>query len=111
MSGGCAVLSPMAPASTLFPEKASIEQFDFERDALYRKQGESLSIAGQTALPLPKGEWARLGIRCDTDRVIGYVDGKPLLRDRSSVGSFELALFADAGVTAQFDDLKCWAKK
>ena len=81
------------------------------RVALYRKTGDSLAVAAQTPLPLPKGEWARLGIRCEGSRVTGYVDGKPLLRDRSTAGSFELGLFADPGVTAQFDDLKYWARK
>jgi hypothetical protein len=202
MATSCAVLSPMAPAPTLFPDKAPFLRFDFEQDALnqppagfeqrsghwavansptslsgtqvlvrggddeaaiaikesenahagagevgvrvflgasgaglgcdgtegspsyllklepsagrvalYRKNGDSIAVAGQTPLARPKGEWARLGIRCDTNQVIGYVDGKPLLRDRANVGSFELALVADAGVTAQFDDLKYWTQK
>ena len=202
LASSCALLSPMTPVPTLFPEKASVEEFDFERDtlsqppdgfetrhgrwsvadsptslsgtqvlvrggedaavlavknssevrvaagevsvrvflgssgaglgcaggaggdgyvvkleptagrvALYRMTGDSLAVAAETPLPTPKGEWARLGIRCEANRVIGYVDGKPLLRDRSTVGSFGLALFADAGVTAQFDDLKYWARK
>ena len=81
------------------------------RVALYEKSGDSLSMAAQTPLARPKGEWSRLGILCDAHQVVGYVDGKPLLRDRSNVGSFELALFTDPGVTAQFDDLKYWAKK
>jgi hypothetical protein len=33
------------------------------------------------------------------------------VRDRTAVGAFDLALYADAGVTAQFDDLTYWAKK
>ena len=81
------------------------------RVALYRKTGESLSMVAQTPLARPKGEWAHLGLRCDDNQVIGYVDGKPLLRDRADIGSFELALVADAGVTAQFDDLRYWARK
>jgi len=81
------------------------------RVALYEKSGDSLSMAAQTPLSRPKGEWARLGILCEAHQVIGYVDGKPLLHDRSNVGTFELALFTDAGVTAQFDDLKYWARK
>jgi len=202
MSSGCASLAPIAPSPTLFPDRASLVQFDFERDtlsqppegfetrsghwavvdsptslsgtqvlvrsgddaaviavksseeahsaagevgvrvflgtsgaglgcdgsnggssylvkleptagrvALYKKSGDSLAMAAETPLVRAKGEWARLGILCETNQVVGYVDGKPLLRDRTTVGSFELALFADPGVTAQFDDLKCWSKK
>jgi hypothetical protein len=81
------------------------------RVGLYRKSGEELTLVDQIPLTAPKGEWARLGILCEAGRVIGYVNGKPVLRDRSGVGSFELALFADAGVTAQFDDLKYWSTK
>jgi len=203
LAGGCATLAPIAPSPTLFPDRAALVEFDFERDslsqppegfetrsghwavvdsptslsgtqvlvrggddaggviavknseearaaagevgvrvflgtsgaglgcdgakggasyllkleptasrvALYKKSGDSLAMAAETPLVRAKGEWARLGILCDTNQVVGYVDGKPLLRDRTSVGSFELALFADPGVTAQFDDLKYWAKK
>ena len=202
LASSCALLSPVTPVPMLFPEKASVEEFDFERDTLsqppdgfesrhgrwsvadsptslsgtqvlvrggedaavlavknseqsrvtagevgvrvflgssgaglgcagaeggdgyvvklepaagrvvlYRKTGNSLAVAAETPLATPKGEWARLGIRCEANRVIGYVEGKPLLRDRSSVGSSSLALFTDAGVTAQFDDLKYWARK
>jgi len=202
IGGGCAKLAPIAPSPTLFPDRASLVEFDFERDslsqtpegfetrsghwavvdsptslsgtqvlvrggddsgviavkdseeartgagevgvrvilgtsgaglgcdgakgepsylvklepssgrvALYKKTGDSLAMAAETPLARAKGEWARLGISCDANQVVGYVEGKPLLRDRASVGAFELALFADPGVTAQFDDLKYWAKK
>jgi hypothetical protein len=201
-TSACTMLSPIAPAPTLFPDKASLVKFDFEQDALsqppegfeartghwsvadsptslsgtqvlvrggdeaaaiavkdsvdahaaagevgvrvllgasgaglgcdadnggpsyelkfepaagrvalYRKTGESVSLVAQTPLARPKGEWAYLGLRCDENQVIGYVDGKPSLRDRADVGSFELALVADPGVTAQFDDLKYWSRK
>jgi hypothetical protein len=202
MSSGCTALAPIAPSPTLFPERTSLVQFDFERDslsqppegfetrsghwavvdsptslsgtqvlvrggddaaviavknseeahtaagevgvrvvlgasgaglgcdgskggssylvkleptegrvALYKKSGDSLAMAAQAPLARAKGEWSRLGILCETNQVVGYVDGKPLLRDRTDVGSFELALFTDPGVTAQFDDLKYWSKK
>jgi hypothetical protein len=84
---------------------------DAGRVALYRKNGESLALADEAPTSVPKGDWARIGILCDQNRVIGYVDGKPLLRDRATAGSFELALVADGGVTVQFDDLAYWAKK
>ena len=202
IGGGCAKLAPIAAPPSLFPERASLVEFDFERDslsqapegfearsgrwavvdsptslsgtqvlvrggddsgviavkdseqaragagevgvrvilgtsgaglgcddtkggpsyvvkleptsgrvALYKKNGDSFAMAAETPLARAKGEWARLGISCDANQVVGYVEGKPLLRDRTSVGSFELALVADPGVTAQFDDLKYWAKK
>ena len=81
------------------------------RMALYRKTDDSMKVVDQTPALVPKGEWARLGIRCEADRVVGYLDGKPVVRDRTTVGAFDLALYADAGVTAQFDDLTYWAKK
>jgi hypothetical protein len=81
------------------------------RMALYRKTDDSMKVVDETPAPIPKGEWARLGIRCEADRVVGYLDGKPLVRDRSVVGAIDLALYADAGVTAQFDDLTYWVKK
>jgi len=81
------------------------------RMALYRKTDDSMKVVDQTPAAVPKGEWARLGIRCEADRVVGYLDGKPVVRDRNAVGAFDLALYTDAGVTAQFDDLTYWAKK
>jgi hypothetical protein len=81
------------------------------RMALYRKTDDSMKVVDQTPAPVLKGEWARLGIRCEADRVVGYLDGKPVVRDRAAAGAIDLALYADAGVTAQFDDLTYWAKK
>ncbi len=81
------------------------------RIALYRKNGEALTLVGQTPLATPKGEWARIGIRCEDDRVIGYVDGKPKISEGAGLSTFDLALWADPGVTAQFDDLRYWSKK
>ena len=81
------------------------------RMALYRKTDDSMKVVDQTPAAVPKGEWARLGIRCEADRVVGYLDGKPVVRDRNAAGAFDLALYTDAGVTAQFDDLTYWAKK
>jgi hypothetical protein len=202
MTSACTVISPMAPAPSLFPDRESLVKFDFEQDALsqppdgfetrsghwsvadsptslsgtqvlvrggdeaaaiavkdsensragagevgvrvflgdsgaglgcdaasgrqsyelklepaagrvalYRKAGDSSALVAQTPLARPKGEWAHLGLRCEGNQVIGYVDGKPLLHDRGDVGSFEIALVADPGVTAQFDDLRYWARK
>jgi len=81
------------------------------RVALYREADGSMKMVDEYPAPVPKGEWARIGIRCDSDRVIGYLDGKPVVRDRSTTSAFDLALYADAGVTAQFDDLSYWANK
>jgi hypothetical protein len=81
------------------------------RIALYRKTGEALALVGQAAVSTPKGAWARIGLRCDNRQVTAYVDGKAKLRDRAGVGTFDLGLCADPGVTAQFDDLAYWASR
>lgn len=81
------------------------------RIGLYRKNGEALALVGETPLATPKGEWVRIGIRCEDDRVIGYVDGKPRISAPAGLPAFDLALWADPGVTAQFDDLRYWSKK
>lgn len=81
------------------------------RVGLYRRSGETLTLVGQAPLGTPKGEWARIGLRCEDDRVIGYVDGKPKISERAALSAFDLALWGDPGVTAQFDDLKYWSKK
>lgn len=84
---------------------------DTRRIALYRKTGEAQLLVGQAAIDTPKGAWLRIGLRCDNRQVTAYVDGKPKLRDRSGVGTFDLGLCADPGVTAQFDDLAYWATR
>jgi hypothetical protein len=43
--------------------------------------------------------------------VIGYLDGTPAVMNRGPMSAFDLALYADPGVTAQFDDLKYWAAR
>jgi hypothetical protein len=75
------------------------------RIGLYRKSADAPTLVDQAKISVTKGEWVHLGIRCDKDRVIGYLDGKPIVRDRATVPGFDLALYADPGVTAQFDDL------
>jgi hypothetical protein len=84
---------------------------DARRIALYRKSADSITTVDQAAVSAPKGEWTRLGIVCQSDRVIGYLDGKPAVKDRGPVPPFDLALYADPGVTAQFDDFKYWSER
>jgi len=82
---------------------------DARRIALYRKSADSITAVDQATVSAPKGEWTRLGILCQNDRVIGYLDGKPAVKNLGPVPPFDLALYADPGVTAQFDDFKYWA--
>ena len=62
-------------------------------------------------MDVAKGDWVRIGIRCESHRTIGYVDDKSVVRIAEGVGPFDLVLIVDAGVTAQFDDLAYWASK
>jgi hypothetical protein len=81
------------------------------RLALYRRNGDSLNLVEHAAVSAPKGEWVRVGIRCERDRVFGYVNGKVAIKQRAEIREFDLALYADPGVTAQFDDVAYWAPK
>jgi hypothetical protein len=81
---------------------------DARRVALYRTSADSMTAVDQVAVAAPKGEWRRLGILCQSDRVIGYLDGEPAVRNQGPMPPFDLALYADPGVTAQFDDFKYW---
>jgi hypothetical protein len=78
------------------------------RMALYRKSGDTLQLLDEAQVAAQKGEWARIGIRCDRDRVVGYFNGKAVVKQRADIHGFELALYADPGVTAQFDDVTFW---
>lgn len=81
------------------------------RLALYRTSGDSLTLVDQSPVSAPKGDWVRVGIRCEGDRVLGYVNGKLAVKQRAEIGEFDLALYTDPGVTAQFDDVTYWAPK
>jgi hypothetical protein len=81
------------------------------RVALYVRKSGALTVIDQTPVATPKGEWVQIGLRCEYAQAIGYVDGKPVLRSTSNVGAFNLALVSDAGVIAQFDDLRYWVRK
>src|SRR5262245_30482476 len=81
------------------------------RIALYRKTGESMKLIDEAPVLAAKGDWVRIGIRCEGHRTIGYVDDKSVVRMEEGVGPFDLVLIVDAGVTAQFDDLAYWASK
>jgi hypothetical protein len=81
------------------------------RIALYRKTGDSLKLVDQAPVATPKGEWVRIGIRCESHRTVGYVDEKSVVKVGEGLGAFDLALVADPGVIAQFDDLVYWASK
>jgi len=81
------------------------------RIALYRKTGDSMKLVDEAPVDVAKGDWVRIGIRCESHRTIGYVDDKSVVRIAEGVGPFDLVLIVDAGVTAQFDDLAYWASK
>jgi hypothetical protein len=81
------------------------------RIALYRKTGDSVTLVDEAPLPAAKGEWVRIGIRCESHRTIGYVGERSVVTMAEGVGTFDLVLIVDAGVTAQFDDLAYWASK
>ena len=82
-----------------------------QRIVLYRRAQDSMTPVATASAPIPKGEWVRLGIRCENKRVIGYLDGKPAVSDRASLGAVNLTLYSDPNVAAQFDDLKYWTRK
>lgn len=84
---------------------------DTKRVALYRTGGAGDALVAQTPVAGSKGVWTRIGLRCEPHRVTGYVDGKAKLHDGGVLDSFDLALCADPGVIAQFDDLAYWARK
>lgn len=81
------------------------------RIALYRKTGDSMKLVDEAPVDAAKGDWVRIGIRCESHRTIGYVDDRSVVRIAQGVGTFDLVLIVDAGVTAQFDDLAYWASK
>jgi hypothetical protein len=81
------------------------------RIALYRKTGDSVTLVDEAPVTAAKGEWVRVGIRCESHRTIGYVDDKSVVTMAEGVGTFDLVLIVDAGVTAQFDDLAYWTSK
>lgn len=67
---------------------------------------EGSTLLQEGSLAAQKGEWVRLGIVCDENGVIGFVDGKSVVRGRRKLAAVSLGLYADAGVTVQFDDLR-----
>ncbi len=81
------------------------------RVVLYREAEDSLREVARQAVPVAKGSWTRLGILCEPDRVVGYLDGKPVASERASLGAMDLTLSTDPGVTAQFDELRIVARK
>ena len=81
------------------------------RIALYRKTGESIQLVDEAPVNAAKGDWVRVGIRCESHRTIGYVDEKSVVSMAEGVGTFDLVLVVDAGVTAQFDEVAYWASK
>jgi hypothetical protein len=81
------------------------------RIALYRKTGDSVKLIDEAPVNAAKGDWVRIGIRCESHRTVGYVDDKSVVTMAERVGTFDLVLIVDAGVTAQFDDLAYWASK
>jgi hypothetical protein len=83
---------------------------DAGRVALYRRSPGGLELVGSEPAEIRKGEWVRLGIRCEPKVVLAYLDGRAVLRRPVGGDRPRLALYADADVTAQFDDLRYLAK-
>jgi len=75
------------------------------RVALYRRASEGRELVASHEVEVIKGKWVRLGIRCEPELVVGYLNGKAVLRESGSLEGARLGLFSNAGVTAQFDDL------
>jgi hypothetical protein len=73
---------------------------------LFSRRGEERTVVETRPASVGKGIWARLGLRCEPDLVVGYLDGKAMVRQAAPLGRARLALWADGGVTAQFDDLR-----
>lgn len=76
------------------------------RVALYDRTGDELGLVGARPVELDKGKWVRLGIRCGDGEVTGYVEGEAIASQRTTEVPSALKLFADAEVTAQFDDVR-----
>ncbi|MGH7822121.1 MAG: hypothetical protein ACREQ9_20350 [Candidatus Binatia bacterium] len=76
------------------------------RVALYRKSNGAAELLAAEGAAVEKGKWLRLGILCAEDRIVGYLDGKPVLTKQAPLGRTNLALYADPGVTAHFDDVR-----
>ena len=81
------------------------------RIALYERTGDSLKLVDEAPMAAPKGDWVRIGLRCESHRTIGYVDEKSVVKVAEGVGTFDLVLIVGPGVIAQFDDLAYWAHK
>jgi hypothetical protein len=81
-------------------------EHETKRAALYRREGESLSLVAAEALPLDQNQWARLGIACGAGGVVAYLNGRPIARVAATLGRVALVLEADPEVVAQFDDLR-----
>lgn len=78
-----------------------------EKVELCRRSADALSVVDSASASLAKGEWTSVGIACRRGEVIAYLKGKPVIRRSAPLGSaIELLLYADAGVVAQFDDLR-----
>ena len=83
-----------------------------ERVALYRRTGETRTLVTSHPISEKKGSWSRVGIQCDPSRVVGYWGGKRVMQTRATIGAaVTLALRAEGGVVAQFDDLKYAAQR
>lgn len=81
------------------------------RLALYRRSGDSTTLLASAPTSREKGAWSRLGIACGPDLVVGYLDGKPVVETRGLLANARLALYADGGIVAHFDDLRYAARK
>lgn len=81
------------------------------RAVLLRVSGDDTTAVGSHAVEVAKDDWTRVGLLCQSDRVIGYLAGKPFARDSGLPGVVSFGLYADGGTTVQFDDLRYWAKK
>ena len=73
---------------------------------LSRRGGEERRVVARKSAKVTKGGWVKLGLRCGPERVVGYLDGESVVQHETPLGRARLALWADGGVTVQFDDLR-----
>ena len=76
-----------------------------KRIALYERSVDDLKLVAESPSSVGKGSWVRLGIRCGGGQVTSYLDGVQVASKRAEVEPSNLALHADADVTAHFDDV------
>lgn len=81
-----------------------------KRVALYDRSGDDFALVGERPVDTAKGSWVKLGIRCGRGQVVAYLDGQAMASRSTDELPSAIALHADAEVTAQFDDVRYFAR-